>query len=557
MNYNTSLNFFFYRPIISIIVILNFESRFLFQSVIESINNQHYEHWELCIIIHNSLIDYVNRTLKDIMIKTDRIKLIQLSDKNRIVDRYNEALNISNGDYICFLKPGDEIAPFAFYEITKLLNEHHDLQIIYSDEDTIDKNGKRTNPFFKPDWSPDHFLSQDFISHFYLIRKTLALSVGGFRSGFEGSEHYDLLLRSTEKLIPEKIAHIPKVLYHKRISGFLKSIVVPKQNQNLSEQISAKKALEDALVRRNMNATVLNGIFPRTYRIRYVIDGLPKITIIIPNKDNVNILKRCINSIFKKTDYKNYEILIVDNQSIENATFTYYESLKQHPQIKIFHYDNSFNFSKINNYAVSKIDSPYVLFLNNDTEVITSEWLSAMMEHAQRSTVGAVGGKLIYPNNRIQHAGIILGMKGHSNQSGSAGHAHKHLLNKDPGYFSNPHIIRNYSAVTAACLLIRRDLFREIGGFNEDLAIAFNDVDLCLKIRKKGFYIVYTPYAQLFHHESYSRGLEDTKEKLERFEKEKEILRHYWSEVIDRGDPFYNINLSLIGDFSHNIREIE
>ena len=549
---------FLYRPRIGMNLFIRNGTKYKFlHGTIESVLNQSYENWELYIAVHESALKHANRTLKKFEKEFNRIKIVTVSDDKVNAEIYNQALEISTGDYVGFIKPDDVLAPFTLSEVVKVLNKHRDLHLVYSDEDIIDKNGNRSDPFFKPDWSPDHFLSQDFISRFYIIRKSFALSVGGFCAGFEGSEHYDFLLRCTEKLVPELIAHIPKVLYHQRNAGFFKSLISLNLNENLYVELSAKKALEEALVRRNLNGEVFIGVFPGTYRIRYAIKGIPKISIIIPSKDNVNLLRRCIESIIKKTDYNNYEIVIVDNQSIENVTFAYYESLKQYPQIRILHCDTPFNFSKINNYAVSQIDSPFLVFLNNDTEVITSEWLSAMLEHAQRTSVGAVGAKLLYPNNRMQHAGIILGMKGYSHQSGSAGHAHKHLPDKEVGYYSNPHIIRNYSAVTAACLMVRREVFQEINGFNEEFAVAFNDVDLCLKMREKGYFIVYTPYAKLYHHESYSRGFENTQEKMERFNKEKNLLRQYWGEVIDRGDPFYNINLALIGDFSHRIREFE
>jgi glycosyltransferase involved in cell wall biosynthesis/ubiquinone/menaquinone biosynthesis C-methylase UbiE len=531
-----------YLPKISILIpVWNTDKKWL-RLAIESAINQVYENLEICIVDGGSTKRYIQQIITEYAQKDPRIKLKFLAENEGISGNSNEALALATGEYVGFLDHDDELAPFALHEVIAVLNQNQNFEFIYSDEDKIDQKGKRKDPFFKPDWSPDLFLSQNYLCHFSVIRKTLIDSVGGFHTGYEGSQDYDLFLRCTEKISPSSIAHIPKILYHWRIiPGSAADHVVAKPYAITS----AKKALEDALLRRGQKGNVEEGIFPGSYRIRYVIQDNPLISIIIPTKDHVDVFKRCIQSILDKTDYKNYEIIIVDNQSTEEETFEYYSSLGNNPKIKILSYDKPFNFSAINNYAVDNVDAPYILFLNNDTEVISGEWLSAMLEHAQRGDVGTVGAKLLYPNNLIQHAGVILGITGTPGQKGVAGHSHKYLPDKFAGYFLRSQIIGNYSAVTAACLMMRKDVFKEIGGFNEDLAVAFNDVDLCMKIRSAGYLIVYTPYSQLYHHESLSRGYEDTPDKQVRFKHEVSLIREKWGGVIDNGDPYYNPNLTL------------
>ncbi|HYA14304.1 MAG TPA: glycosyltransferase, partial [Syntrophales bacterium] len=533
---------FSYRPKISIITpVWNVDKKWLCLAV-ESVINQVYDNWELCIVDGGSTNQHIGQILKEYAQQDPRIKVKFLAENKGIAENSNEALSLATGEFIGFLDHDDELAPFALYEVSSRLNQNQSLHFIYSDEDKIDRKGNRKDPFFKPDWSPDLFLSQNYLCHFSVIRKTLIDSIEGFREGYEGSQDYDLFLRCTEKVPPSTIVHIPKILYHWRTIG---SSAANKSLTKPYALISAKKALTDALTRRGIQGEVVDGAFLSTYRIRYTIQDNPKITIVIPTKDKVEILQRCIQSILDKTEYKNYEIVIVDNQSRDARTFRYYMTMESNPRIKVLHFDKPFNFSAINNYAVANVDSPYVLFLNNDTEVISHEWLSAMLEHAQRTGVGAVGAKLLYPNNSIQHAGVILGLRGILGQKSVAGHSHKYLPDKYTGNFLRAQIIGNYSAVTAACLMMRKDVFLEVGGFSEDFAIAFNDVDLCLKVKQRGYLIVYTPYAKLYHHESISRGYETTSEKQVRFFQEAWLIRERWGAVIDKGDPYYNPNLTL------------
>ncbi|KQC11251.1 MAG: hypothetical protein APR54_11095, partial [Candidatus Cloacimonas sp. SDB] len=532
---------FSFRPKISIILpVWNVEKKWL-QIALKSVIKQIYTNWELCIVDGGSTKPYIKRILTEYAKKDTRIKLKFLIENKGIAENSNEALSLATGDFIGFLDHDDELPPFALYEVVKKLNQNQNYQFIYSDEDKIDEKGNRRYPFFKPDWSPDTFLSQNYLCHFSVIQRTLVDSVGGFRKGYDGSQDYDLFLRCTEKIPPDQIGHIPNILYHWRMN---EGSAANNPSAKPYAFTSAKKALEDALIRRNLRGEVKEGLFPSTYRIQYAIIGNPCVSVIIPTKDNVHLLRRCIESILEKTEYDNYEIVIIDNQSSEDETFAYYHSLKSHKKIKILYYNKPFNYSAINNFAVGHIESPYILFLNNDTEVVSNEWLSAMLEHAQRDCIGAVGAKLLYPNNQIQHAGVILGITGKPGKKGVAGHSNKYLPDGDNGYFSSPHIIKNYSAVTAACLMMRREVFQEVGGFDENIGVAFNDVDLCLKIREKGYLIIYTPYAKLFHHESLTRGYEDTPEKKRRFNEEAYYVRKRWGDIIDKGDPYYNENLT-------------
>lgn len=536
---------FEYNPKISIIAPVYNPDVAWIKAAIESVINQAYSNWELCLA-DASTKNGVKRCLEAYAKKDSRIKVKFLPQNKGISGNSNEALSLATGEFIGLLDHDDELSLDALYEVVKHLQTNHDADMIYSDEDKINLNGKRSDPFFKPDWSPDMFLTHNYLCHFSVIRKNLVDKVGGFRSKCEGSQDYDLFLRTSE--LSKNIGHIPKILYHWRVVPGSAADSVSEKPYAL---IASKVALKDAITRRKIDAEILDGLFPNSYRTKYKISGNPKVSIIIPTKDKVDILKTCIKSILAKTDYPNYEILIIDNQSKEEATFDYYNEIRSNPAIKIVEYKLPFNFSAINNFAVSLVDSDYITLLNNDTEIISTEWLAAMLEHAQRKEVGAVGAKLLYTCNTIQHAGVIIGIIGNPP---IGGHAFRHLPASSLGYFGRIQHVHNVSAVTAACMMLRKDVFKEVGGFNENLAVAFNDVDLCLKIREKGYLIVYTPYAELYHHESLSRGYEDTPEKQERFWREVKYTRDRWGKIIDEGDPYYNPNLTLSKeDFSIRI----
>jgi len=525
---------FKYRPKISVIMpVWNSEKSWL-ESAIESVIQQTYDNWELCIADGASTKPSVKEIL-DLYENDSRIKIRYLRQNEGIAGNSNQALFMATGEFVALLDHDDELAPFAFYEIIKVLNYNPSLDFIYSDEDKLSEK-RRVEPFFKPDWSPDFLLSCMYIGHLGIYRKNVVDAIGGFRSGYDGSQDHDLVLRFIEKT--QKIYHIPKILYHWRM---VPGSAASNTDAKPYAYIAGKKALTDYMLRNRISGEVLDGSWLGLYRLHRQIIGNPLVSIIIPSKDKAEVLKSCLESIFTKTDYPNYEIIIVDNQSHENNTFEYYKSLETNPKVTFLHYDQPFNYSAINNYASLKVNGEHLLFLNNDTKVITGEWLSSMLEHSQRLEVGAVGAKLLFRNKSIQHCGIIIGLEG------IAGHPYSRQYgNHLQG--ARPSRICNYSAVTGACLMLRKSVFTEVGGFDTRLATDYNDVDLCLRLRQLCYLIVYTPYAQLFHDEALTRGAHDNPEKMQHLKREIDLMRTRWGNVIEMGDPYYNPNLSLDKD---------
>ncbi len=524
-----------YRPLVSIVMPVFNPSRFALTQCIQSVLDQIYENWELCIVDGGSDQAHVAEVIRRFSSSDPRIKYAVL-DKNRgIAGNSNEALKLATGEYVGFLDHDDALAPFALFEVVKLLNHDASLGCIYSDEDKVPALGtKRYDPEFKSDWAPDTFLSYNYLCHFAVVRKKIVDDVGGFREGYDGAQDYDLLLRVVEKT--RAIARIPKILYHWRASGASTASGVKVKPYAIA---AAKKAIAEHVSRRGLDAEVLDGLAFGTYRVKYRLRSRQKVCIIIPTKDKVGLLKQCVSSVLDKTSYEGFRIIIVDNQSREEETFEFFSSIKNDGRITVLPYSHPFNFSAVNNYAVRSADAEYLVFLNNDTEVISPDWLGAMLEFAQREDVGAVGAKLFYPNDRIQHAGTIIGYWG------VADHAHKHFPRSARGYMGRINIIQNFSAVTAACMMVRRTVFDEVGGYDEELSHSFNDVDLCLKIREKGYLIVYTPYAELYHHESVSRGYDEKPEQRLRLEKEIDLVKRRWKHVFEAGDPYYSPNLTL------------
>jgi GT2 family glycosyltransferase len=520
---------FRYKPKISIIMpVYNADEKRL-GLAIESVMNQIYANWELCIADDASTREGVREALGEYSAKDGRVKVKYLEENLGISGASNEALGMATGDFVGFLDHDDELTRDALFEVAKALNRNPGLDLIYSDEDKRDSEGRRVEPFFKPDWSPDLLLSMNYVAHFTVIRRSLVEKVGGFRLGFEGSQDYDLILRVSE--LTERIGHIPKPLYSwRKAPGSAAAFARAKPYA----RESARRALREALMRRGLDGEVSDGLGGH-YRVRYAIRGRPLVSIIIPTRDGVDLLRRCIDSIESKTLYRNYEVIIVDNDSTDPTTLAYLGSTRH----RVVKSAGPFNFSKINNLAASYAKGEHLLFLNNDTEVIEGGWLEAMLEHSQRPEVGMVGALLLYPRNgtrrpgAIQHAGVILGV------GGVAGHAFKYLPVSRPNYFSLHMAVRNCSAVTGACAMIRREVFDEVGGFDENLKVAFGDIDLCLRIREKGYRIVYTPYAMLYHHEYATRG------KLHPPEDE-EYMIDRWKSALIEGDPYYNPNLTLL-----------
>lgn len=536
----TEIAKFKHNPKISIIVpVYNVEPRWL-DMAINAVSSQYYENWELCMHDDASTNKETIECLKAWQRKNDpRIK-ISFGEKNQhISGASNDALKMATGEFIVFLDNEDELSLNALYENVSLINKHPEMDFIYSDEDKINQRGKRVDPYFKPDWSPDLLLSQMYTSHLSFYRKKIIDKIGGFRKGFEGAQDHDLVLRFIEHTDASKIGHIPKVLYHWRQ---VETSTASASSAKGYTHLAGKRAIEDYLKRNKIKGKVIDGTPFGFYRVVYEIEDNPLVSIIIPFRDQAEVLKTCVDSIIEKTDYDNYEIILVDNQSKEKKTIDYMRAIGTKQRVRVLNYNRPFNYSAINNYAVERATGEYVVLLNNDMEVITGEWLRAMLEHAQRRGVGAVGAKLLYPNNTIQHVGVVMGL-------GIAGHAFKRLPDGLPCKFSHAEIIKNYSVVTAACLMVKKSIYKEVGGLNEkDLKVAYNDVDFCLRVLEAGYRNVYTPYAKLYHYESFSRGddegLKETNPKeYKRVLAEREYMEKKWDKYI-KNDPYYSPNLT-------------
>jgi GT2 family glycosyltransferase len=485
--------------------------------------------------------------------KTDpRIKVKFLSDNTGIAENSNNALTLAKGEFIAFLDHDDLLAPFALFEIASAIRQYPNADLFYSDEDLISKNGKkRFGPHFKPAFSPDLLRSINYITHLLVVRKSLGDKIGWLRPGFEGAQDYELTLRAAEQA--REIVHIPKILYHWRTwpsstTNTLQASSLAKKRANES----GKKALQEHLERCRLHAIVEDGPALTTYQVKYAIPDSPLVSIIILNRDHPNELRNCIDSILTKSSYEYYEIIVVENSSQQQETFRLYDEIEKNTSTNIVDYKQPFNFARANNFAVQHTRGNVLLFLNNDIEVISHDWLEQMLAHVMRRDVGAVGSKLYYPNDTIQHAGIILGIEGF------AGHALKHFPRKSPGYINRLRLIQNYSAVTGACLMIRKEVFQKIGGFDEQYELAVSDIDLCLKIVSNHYWIVWTPYAELYHHESKTRGYEVLPEQQARFMREKAYFRRKWGLWMAEGDPSYNPNLTLeYHDFSLNPKVLQ
>jgi glycosyltransferase involved in cell wall biosynthesis len=519
-----SIRSFLYKPKISIVMpVYNTEERFLTEAI-ESVRQQLYENWELCICDDGSTWPRVKKILSETCRQDKRIKVTNLSRNRGISVATNAALGLATGEFTGFLDHDDILYPDALFEVVRLLNHDPTIDYIYSDEDKIDQEGKRKDPFFKPDWSPDFILSGNYVTHFSVYRNSLLHTIGGLREGYEGSQDYDLVLRATEKT--QKIRHISRVLYGWRESP--RSTAGSEAVKPVA-YVSAVKALQDAIVRRGTEADV--EMLPiHRYRVRYAIKGKPLVTIIIPARI-AKYIGKCVNSILQKTSYQNYEILVVDNSS---TGFDISKTLQSSEKVRIIVDSSDYNFSRINNQAAGVARGEYLVFLNDDTEVLSEEWLSAMLEHAQREEIGAVGAKLLHANGTVQHAGIIVGINGlATNYSGMAA--------SDPGYFALASMIRNCAAVTAACLMTRKQFFFKLGGFDESLGHSWNDVDFGIRVVQSGHRVVYTPFALLHHYVGGTRGAQDASPEEMRT---RQMFREKDLEFIRRGDPFYNPNLS-------------
>ena len=521
---------FKYRPKISIILpVWNTDHRWL-RSSIDSVINQVYDNWELCIADDKSTEPHVADILDYYKKKDERIKVKFLSNNLGVSGASNAAIALATGEFIGLLDHDDELLPSALYEVVHLLNKTQEADFIYSDEILLDKSGAPIYAYYRPDFSMDYMLSHCYIVHFSVIRTSLINKIGGFRREFNISQDYDLFLRILSET--KRVCHIPKVLYFWRQHGSGTGHVLMSKVMD-----SSRKAIQDFLDLKGIEGEVFDTKHFNFFRVKRKIIGSPKITIIIPTKDMVDMLKRCIDSIEEKTFYKNYEVIIVDNLSREADTLEYLDYLqKRHSIYQVLTFKEDFNYSRLNNYAAQYAVGEHLLFLNNDVEIIAPEWLEAMLEHSQREDVGCVGAKLLYPDGKIQHVGVIIGW------GGSAEHIYKWYESRDIGYMGHFVSIRNYSAVTAACMMVKKNVFDEVDGFDERFNVGFGDTDFCLRVQEKGYLNVYTPYAELYHHESATRG--QTFEGDPHPEDSRYFINR-WRKIIQDGDPFYNPNLPL------------
>ncbi len=531
-----------FRPLISVLMPVYDPNSGWLKEAINSVINQIYSNWELCIADDCSTNPEIKSILQVYQNMDQRIKVVYRTENGHISATSNSALKLVTGEYTALLDHDDILPATALYLVAETINKFPDSKLIYSDEDKIDSLGNRTEPYFKCDWNPELFYGQNYISHLGVYSSNILKKIGGFRVGFEGSQDYDLALRFIEQIKSEDIIHIPRVLYHWRLHEKSTSFDI---NSKTYAYSSAVNAINDHFKRINSLSKVdilKNGL----YRLSYPLpDHNPLISIIIPTWNKLELIKKCVDSILHKTHYANYEILIIDNKSDEKEVLTYFARISTNSKVEWLNYNQVFNFSSLVNYGVNKARGEYICLMNNDIEVISELWIEEMLSIACQEAVGAVGSKLLFPDKTIQHAGVILGF------GGIANHAFKHQSHKTPGYFGRALLTQEMSAVTAACVMVKKSTYDEIGGFNEiDLAIAFNDIDFCIRLKMAGYRNVWTPFAEFYHYESASRGEEDSEEKKARFNKEVDYMNDKW-ETLLKNDPAYNPNLALYGeDFS-------
>lgn len=525
------------KPLFSIIMPTYNTDPKLLEAAIGSVCAQLYENWELCIADDASSSEETRKTLKRLAAGDERIKVVFRERNGHISAASNSALERATGDFIALLDHDDELTPHALYMVAAELNEHPEADLLYSDEDKIDENGNYYHAYFKTDWAPDMFLGQNLINHLGVYRRSLVEKVGGFRLGFEGSQDYDLALRVIEQTTPGKIRHIPHILYHWRA---IEGSTALAEDEKTYTGDAAIRAIQDHLDRSGIKGTVVQGRDVYSQRVIYDLpEELPKVSLIIPTRNRVELLRDAVEGIRSKNDYPNWEIIVVDNGSDEDETLDYFRAIEKDERIRVHRDDGEFNYSRLNNDAARLATGEIIGLINNDIEPINEDWLSEMVRQVIQPGVGAVGAKLYYDNDTLQHGGVIVGL------GGVAGHFDKRLDRESRGYFGRAMLVQNFSAVTAACLLVPRAIFEEVGGLDEQkLAVAFNDVDFCLKIRHAGYRIVWTPYAELYHYESVSRGDDEAPEKKARFNREAEVMRERWGTDCEH-DPFYNPNLTL------------
>ncbi len=509
-------------PLFSVLVPVHDIEERLLRRCLDSVIAQAWEGWELCVVDDGSRAAHVGPVLAEYAARDSRVRVERSAASQGIAGATRRALAMARGTFVAFLDHDDELAPEALLAVAAKLAAEPSLDVVYSDEDKLDEAGRRVEPFFKPEWSPDLFLSMNYLNHLTAIRRAVVEAAGGPRDGFEGSQDYDLLLRVTEHT--QRMGHVPRVLYHwRKVEGS----EAAQRGVKGYAQASAMRALGEALARRGIDGRVESSR-PGLYSVRYAIRGEPLVSIIMPTRDKPDVLRACVESLERKTTWPRWELLIVDNGSADPRALELLETLgRRH---RVLRDPRPFNWSALNNAAAREARGEHLLFLNDDVEVLAPDWLESMIEHAQRPEVGAVGARLLYPDGRVQHAGVVLGL------GSLAGHAFKHVTGDEPGYAWLGHVVRDVSAVTGACMLVPRGHFEAVEGFEERLPVAYNDVDLCLKLRERGLLVVYTPFARLVHHESATRGALDPPE-------DQALVKARWSAAL-HDDPYYSPHLT-------------
>lgn len=528
------------KPLISIVIPLYCTPLPYLKELIESVRRQSYENWQLCLA-DGSPDDKAKEFLEKHYGREKRIVYQKLKENGGISANTNAAAELAKGEYLMFCDHDDTLEPDALYEIVKAINDT-DADVVYTDEDKVSMDGQHYfDPNFKPDFNLFRLRENNYICHIFVVRKSLTDETGMLRSEFDGAQDFDFILRCCEKA--KKITHIPKVLYHWRCH--MDSTAADPSSKAYAYE-AGRKAIREHYQRMGIDAKVDMTERPGWYRSHIKVQGNPMVSIIIPNKDHTDDLELCLFSMSRKSTYRNYEVLIVENNSEKEETFEYYKKLpERYPKVRVLTWEKEFNYSAINNFAAKEAQGEYLLFLNNDVEILTPDWIEEMLQNCQQENVAAVGAKLYYPDDTIQHAGVVLGL------GGIAGHIMCCASREDPGYFGRMISVQEISAVTAACMMVKKSEFDSVKGFDETFQVAFNDIDLCMKFRAAGKKIVFTPYAELYHYESKSRGLEDTPEKQFRFDKEVKRFQEKWAQQLEMGDPYYSPNLSVTeGDCS-------
>lgn len=534
-------------PKFSIVIPLyNTRIEFL-KALMDSITGQSYENWELCLADGSTTDDvgeYIQKNFGD----DGRVRYNRLEENLGIAGNTNAALSMATGDFVMLTDHDDMLEKNALFELASVIDKDPETDILYTDEDLTDEHGTRFySPRFKPDYNPDFLASINYICHIFVVRRSILEKTGGFRKEYDGAQDWDLILRCTE--LSDHIHHIPKILYHWRAYG---DSTAGNQDSKRYAIDNARDALQAHFERLGEEAELEYTDIFILYRAHLKVLGDPKVSVIICTKDQRDTLRQCLESIYGKTTYDNFEVILVENNSEEPETFEYYRELEAaHDNLKIVKFEGAFNYSKVNNFGAQYADGQYLLFLNNDTQLITPDWLQRMLGFCQRENTGIVGAKLLYDDDTVQHCGVVIGV------GGFAGHVLTGENGDDAGEFGRLQAIQDVSAVTGACLMIDADVFREVGGFDENLTVALNDVDLCMKVRKKGLRVVLDPSVQLYHFESKSRGYEETEEKHERFKQEIRVFRAKWKDELAAGDPYYNPNLTLMYGDCHLKRPFE